>query len=114
MYEPRRAVTYEGIEYAPGRKYRVRVTGAWLDGMITAGPSAWQGWRQDLQPGDILTCTGYGPGFGSDPGFGVEFTSEQSEIDEAFHCEVRPMAGGIWNYHPAPGVVEPVPEEAVA
>ncbi|SRR6266536_2322690 len=102
----RRSVTFDGTEYAPGATYRVMVTGLKLHGMINAGPSAWGMWSQDLQPGDILTCTGYGAGFGGDPGYGVEFTSEASETAGAFHCDVSPQAGDVFSYRPPPRSLE--------
>jgi hypothetical protein len=67
----------------------------------------YRGWSQQLRPGDLLTCTGYGPGFGGDPGYGVEFTSAAAEAAGASHCEVRPSAGGVFDYRPAPGLLEP-------
>ncbi len=114
MYGQRHATTCDGTVYAPGAKFRVLVRGAYLDGMVPEPgyrTSAWGGWRQDLNPGDIVTCTGYGAGWGGDPGYGVEFTSERSEADGAIHCEIRPSAGSIFDYHPAPGVLEPVTDE---
>jgi hypothetical protein len=103
----RTARTYDGIEYAPGRQFRVIAEGLRLYGVIPDGPSAWRSWAQDLRPGDIVTCTGYGPGFGSDPGYGVEFTTSESEQAHAGACEIRPSVGGIFGYRPAPGALEP-------
>lgn len=104
----RRAVTYEGVEYAPGARFRVIANGCTLDGMKPweGQSSAWEGWRQPLQIGDTLTCEGFGPGFGSDPGYGVEWSTEQSRSVTAVHCEFRPMTGGMWAYRPAPGYLE--------
>lgn len=114
MYGQRRATTCDGTVYAPGGRFRVLAAGAYLDGMVAESgyrTSAWRGWRQDLSPGDIVTCTGFGAGWGGDPGYGVEFTSEQSEAAFAGNCMLYPMAGSIFNYHPAPGVLEPVTDE---
>jgi hypothetical protein len=108
MITNRRTVTYDGITYAPGAQYRVITEGVTLDGMISEGRGAYGGWQQHLQPGDLLTCTGFGPGWGADPGYGVEFTSAESEAARAFNCEVKPSAGSIFSYHPKAGVLEPV------
>ena len=95
----RRAATYDGLSYASGRRFRVITEGAALNGH-TPAPSGARGWQQKLQPGDILTCTGYGPGFGADPGYGVGFTSPAAEAAGAFCCDIWPMAGGSIDYHP--------------
>jgi hypothetical protein len=96
----------DGVTYAPGARFRVIGDGATLDGLEPM-PGGYQSWRQPLRPGDVLTCTGYGPSYGGDPGYGVEFTSAESEAAGACHCKVRPMAGGMFDYHPAPGLIEP-------
>jgi hypothetical protein len=115
MRGERRAVTYDGVRYEPGGKFRVATEDATLDGMKCAGPYAWDGWRQRLRPGDVLTCTGYGAGWGSDPGYGVEFTTPESEAAGAFHCDVHPGVVVPFGYRPRPGVLEPVsPDAAVS
>jgi hypothetical protein len=104
----RTARTYDGIEYAPGRQFRVVTGGLRLSGYVPDGPSAWRGWSQELRPGDdIVTCTGYGPGFGADPGYGVEFTTPESEQAHAGACTIWPSSGGIFGYRPMPGALEP-------
>jgi hypothetical protein len=110
----RREVTYDGVSFAPGARFRVVGAGAYLDGLQPFGShaGAWSGWKQELHVGDIITCTGFGPGFGSDPGYGVEFTTEKAKADNAIHCDFRPMTGGMWNYHPFPGYLIPVPDRA--
>lgn len=104
----RRAVTYDGVTYAPGRQFRVTRRGVKLTGMTPDGPGAFRGWGQDLNPGDVVTCTGFGPGWGSDPGYGVGFTTPESLAAHAGHCEIHPMAGGMWGFRPHPLVLEPV------
>ena len=107
----RSAATFDGVDYAPGRRFRVVREGLRLDGWVASRhPGASDGWTQELHPGDILTCTGYGPGSGGDPGYGVEFTSEQSEAAGAFHCDIWPMHGDVFSYRPPPGFLEPVTE----
>jgi hypothetical protein len=107
----RRAATFDGVTYAPGTRFRAIRAGVTLDGMVPER-GGYGGWRQQLQPGDVVTCTGYGPGWGGDPGYGVEFTSTESEAARACHCEIRPMAGGVFDYHPAAGLIEPIDDEA--
>jgi hypothetical protein len=106
----RRAVTYDDVSYTPGSKFRVIGTGATLDGWVPE-LGASRGWRQLLRPGDLLTCTGYGPGLGGDPGYGVEFTSPESEAAGAFHCDVQPTTGGAFTSRPAAGLLEPADSE---
>jgi hypothetical protein len=102
----RTTVERDGLVYAPGARFKVARKGMHLFGMVPSGPAAWKGWSQELRPGDILTCTGYGPGFGADPGYGVEFTTPESEAAGADHCDVHPSHGGVWCYRPVPGGIE--------
>jgi hypothetical protein len=106
----RTPATFDGIDYAPGRKFRVTREGLTLTGH-TAVTGGAQEWQQVLHAGDILTCTGYGPGFGGDPGYGVEFTSQQSEAARAFHCDIWPMHGDEFGYRPPVGSVEPADDD---
>jgi hypothetical protein len=107
MMNDRRAITLDGVTYAPGAAFRVTAR-ARLSGLKSEGRSSWGGWSQDLRPGDIVLCTGHGPGWGSDPGYGVEFSTPQSLADGASYCEITPSAGTIWNSRPHPGLLEPV------
>jgi hypothetical protein len=104
----RTARTFDGVDYTPGRRFRPAREGLRLQGLIPDGRSAYRGWAQDLRLEDILTCTGFGPGFGGDPGFGVEFTTERSREERAFHCDLRPQWGTLWSYRPCPGDLEAV------
>lgn len=108
MMRQRNAITIDGTEYAPGKRFRVISSGAVLSGMVSDArwANAYGGWQQKLEPGDIVTCTGFGPGFGSDPGYGVEFETRQSLEARAMNCDISPSAGGIWQYHPASGLLE--------
>lgn len=108
MLHSRREMTFDGVVYAPDAKFRVVREGAHLDGRVSIGMSAFQGWRQDLHVGDVVTCTGFGRGFGGDPGYGVEFTSEQSTAARASHCDVFPSSGSVFRFHPAAGYLEPI------
>lgn len=108
----RRSVTFDGVDYAIGARFEVVRDGLWIDGMIAgAWPNSHQMWRQSLEVGDVLTCLGYGPGFGSDPGYGVEFDTEKSRAAGAYNCDVHPPIGGIFAYRPSPGALRPLPAE---
>lgn len=98
--------TIDGTDYTPGRRFRVIREGASLAGMVSERPFSSQGWSQQLPVGTVITCTGFGPGWGSDPGYGVEWASDEATRAGAFSLEFRPGAGGIWNQHPAPGYLE--------
>ena len=109
----RTARTFDGIDYASGSQFQVTKPGLSLNGCRPSGyPGASDGWSQKLQPGDIITCTGYGTGMGGDPGYGVEFESEASEAVNAFHCHIYPMYGDVFSYRPPPGALTPVAQPA--
>jgi hypothetical protein len=96
-------------DWPRGKQFRVVQSGAWLSGMVPIGVgNAYQGWRQDLSIGDVITCLGFSPGWGSDPGYGIHFTTEQAEQARACFVEFRPMAGGLFDYHPMDGWLESV------
>lgn len=97
----RRAVTYDGVTYVPGARYQVIVPGLSLVGWVPVRHGH-QGWRHDLEVGDVIECTGWGPGMGSDPGYGVEFT-----IPGAAHVAIRPGMGSIWDYRPPADSLQP-------
>lgn len=111
MRVERRASIFDEVEYAPGRLFRVIRPGMKLDGMKAHPSGGCVGWSQDLTPGDVIECTGFGAGWGSDPGYGVEWTSGAARAAGAFHLDLIPLAGGLWNYHPQVGSVVPVEEE---
>lgn len=101
----RDARTFDGIEYAPGRKFRVIAEGATMSGWApTRHAGAFDMTRRDLAVGEIVECRGFGPGWGSDPGYGIEFVGG----------EIRPAVGGIWSYRPQPGLLEPVDDKEVS
>jgi hypothetical protein len=105
---PGTARTFDGVEYAPGRDYVVLAEGLSLTGYGTDRPGSARGWRQRLAPGDVITCLGYGPGWGSDPGYGINWTSEQARTEGAYAVDVWPSVGGLFAYRPPPGTVRPV------
>jgi hypothetical protein len=106
----RQARTFDGVDYVPGAKYEVLVPGLRLSGWIPIHGGA-QGWGQQLQPGDVITCLGYGPGWGSDPGYGIEWTSEAAKAAHAYSLDIWPTAGGAFDYRPPAGSVRRLPEE---
>jgi len=95
-----------GVEYAVGALFRVTQEGAKLSGW-TPRQGYHQGWGQDLHVGDVIECTGFGPGWGSDPGYGVEWTSPEAKAVHASAVMFRPYVGGAWAYRPAPGYLVP-------
>jgi hypothetical protein len=99
---------FDGLVYAPGARFRVVAEGGRLSGWASSGRSSWSGWSQQLHVGDVIVCTGFGAGWGSDPGFGVEFTSEVSAAAGVGSCEFYPSDGGAWSYRPPVGFLEPV------
>lgn len=107
----RTVVSYDGVMFAPGGRFRVVRTGARLVGWQSMH-GGFRGWVQELEVGDEIVCTGYGPGMGSDPGYGVEFTSEKSMADRASKCEFWPTVGGTWAYHPDVSFIETVEQES--
>lgn len=108
MFAARNEVTIDDVTYKPGGKFRVIAEGATLNGWAPHPTGGHVGWRQELHVGDVITCTGFGPGWGGDPGYGVEFTSEQSTAARASHCDVFPSSGSVFRFHPAAGYLEPI------
>lgn len=93
-----------------GARFIVTAEGAYLSGMESIAPFTWQGKRVDLAVGDVITCRGFGPGFGSDPGRGYHFDVEGAE-PLAF-AEFHPSGGHpIWSYgQPAASHLAPAEE----
>lgn len=106
----RTARTIDGVEYAPGARFEV-LAPCRLLGWGPVMNSASRGWSQELAAGDVIECTGFGAGWGSDPGFGVEWTTERSRADGAGYLELHPSVGGAFSYHPAPGLLRRIEEE---
>jgi len=106
-----RPVIYDDVLYEPGAKFRIVREGAHLSGLtpIRGMSSSYRGWRQDLHVGDVIECAGFGPGWGSDPGYGIGWFSEQAREDHASFVEFYPEVGGAFAYRPAPGFLEPLP-----
>lgn len=100
--------TLDGVQYERGRKFRVVAEGVTMRGLVTAGRSAWSGWSAPLAVGDVVECLGFGPGWGSDPGYGVHWTSDTAREAGASHVEIHPGVGGIFDYRPKPGILEPM------
>lgn len=108
MHPGRRTMTFDGVEYAVGSKFKVVRTGGYLIGWKHDSLGA-IGWSQRLAVGEVIVCDGAGFGFGSDPGYGIEFQN-----DEVGRACFHPTVGGSFNYRPQPGYLEPVNEEEEA
>lgn len=91
-------------EYPPGKKFRVVKEGAYLTGMLPIGNGGFQGTMRNLHVGEVIESTGFGNGWGSDPGSGIHFKD-----GAAWFVEFKPSVGGAWAYQPAPGYLEPLP-----
>ena len=94
-------------KYPAGKKFRVVAEGAHLTGWKPSGPYSFTGARRVLHVGDIVETSGFGRGFGSDPGFGVHF--KDAEIGKT---EFWPSQGGVFSYEPADGFLEPADQPA--
>ena len=90
-------------QFAAGKKFRVIREGARLHGW-THHPGYHTGTAIDLKVGDVIESLGYGPGIGSDPGYGIHWKGD------AAYLQFSPSTGGAWAYHPAEGWVEEVVE----
>jgi len=94
--------------YTEGRKFRVIREGARLSGLVPSGPSAHRGYGFDLHVGDVITCTGWSMGWGSDSIPCTHWTAEGIDPSAQF-VDFRPTAG-LWQPYPADGFVEPIEE----
>jgi hypothetical protein len=88
--------------YMPGKKFRVIKEGARLTGWERKH-GYFKGWARDLEVGEVVESLGYGPGIGSDPGYGIHF-----KVPDMSFVEFSPSQGGVFNYHPLDGYLEPV------
>lgn len=93
-----------------GTKWRVVKEGGRLSGLTPAGPSAWRGWGQQLQVGDIITCDGIKNGFGSDPVPEAHFHNDASVEAHSGSTVFRPQVG-MWQAWPVDGYLELITEE---
>ncbi len=95
------------VKFEKGKRYRVIRAGAHLTGMQPAGRNAQQGWRQDLNVGDILTCSGSSMTFG-DGVPALKWTDENGDW-LANDCTFTPVQGGMWGGQvPEDGYLEEV------
>lgn len=100
--------------YARGKRFRVIKAGAKLWGLTPIRPNVQQGWTQVLEVGDVIESLGFGPGFGADPGYGINWTSERAKAEHAHSLSFAPSEGGIWAYRPSEGYLEEVHDELCA
>jgi hypothetical protein len=96
------------MKYENGKRYRVVRDGASLSGMVAIGSGAWRGWSRKLAVGEILTCTGYRRGWGSDPITEVTFDDAQAKAARAGFVAFEPSRWGT----PVAGYIEPVDQPA--
>jgi len=92
--------------YAKGGRYRIIKDGARLWGWkpITGG---WQGWGRAVPVGEVLTCKGWRPGMGSDPGPDIV----QWEDPVGTFVEFHPSAGKGWFTRPDDSYLELVTDQ---
>lgn len=92
--------------YPPGSRWRVLKPGLRLSGWRPTGPGTFQGVGRELHPGDVIECDGFGPGWGSDPGYGINWRDP-----EYGKCDLWPAQGSAFSYHPPDGYLERVDGE---
>lgn len=99
----------KATDFPKGAKFRVVKDGARLSGMVPFAGGAYQGWGHVLAVGDVIESRGFGPGWGSDPGYGVHWTCEAVREARASFVEFKPSGSGNWfTYWPAAGWLEQV------
>lgn len=92
-------------QYPAGSRHRVLRDGARLTGLVPK-PGYQQGWSCHLAAGDVIEAAGYGPGWGSDPGYGIHF-----RVPGVNFAEFQPSQGGAFNFGPADGWLEAVADD---
>lgn len=100
--------------FPAGAKFKVIKEGAYLTGMkpMTGYGGAYSGWQQNLHVGDVIQSLGFGPGWGSDPGYGIHWTTEKARVEHVSFVEFKPNGSGNWfTYWPAEGYLERVEDE---
>ena len=93
-----------------GKKFRVVREGARLCGFKPAGPHCQQGWRRDLQVGEVITCGGESMTFGDGVPAIKWLDADGKWI--ANDCLFHPVKGGMWGGQiPEDGYLEEVSDE---
>lgn len=93
-----------------GQQFTVVRAGGYLDGWQPVPDvhyTAHRGWRYNLAVGDVITCLGFGPGWGSDPGYGVHWTCEAAREALASAVQFQPSEGHIFSFKPKDGYLHP-------
>jgi hypothetical protein len=94
-------------DYKKGQRYRVIREGARLRGMQPVGPHTQQGWRRELEVGDVITCLGTSMTFGD--GVPAVKWGDEDGAWLANDCIFSPASGGLWGGQPpADGYLEEV------
>ena len=92
-------------DYVKGRRYRVVGHGAYLSGMVPTAPYCQQGWRLDLNVGDVITCLGESMTMGD--GVPALKWADSDGKWLANDCTFSPATGGLWGGQvPAAGFLE--------
>lgn len=102
----RTARTFDEVNYEPGRQFKV-IESCRAAGWTPARAGA-DGWGQQLEPGAIVTCLGYGPDIGGDPGYGIHWQTDESKAAGAFAVWIGTQVGTPFTFRPRPGTLEPV------
>lgn len=91
--------------YAAGKRFRVVREGATLNGMVQTG-TVIRAWSRPLVVGEVIVSRGPGYGWGSDPGFGVHWETDEPDVEHAY---VTPSGSPMFFiYYPADGFLEEV------
>ena len=94
-----------------GARFVVVAEGGSLRGMTPCGPGVTTTDRVELEVGDVLTCIGHGPGWGSDPGYGYRWRPE-GRWAHMSHIQFSPAPFSIWSFGvPYVGYIEPIEED---
>lgn len=100
---PRESGNSPAERYPAGARFRVVRPGARLTGWKPER-GGYSGWRRDLKVGDVIESRGFGPDFGSDPGYGIHWKVDETVDAVTF----QPSQGGLFSFGPADGYLEEV------
>lgn len=96
--------------FKKGQKFRVIKAGAKISGMVPIAPWTQQGFRRELEVGDVLTCRGSSMTAG-DGVPAIKWADEKDDWicnDPLFYPQ---LDNGMWTgQYPARGYLEPIDE----
>lgn len=95
-------------DFPKGARFKVVREGAYLSGlrlMVEQRSNGRIGIRRDLELGDVIVSRGFGPDWGSDPGYGIHFDwpGDEQHVD---YTEFKPGQGALFGFGPADGYLE--------